>query len=180
MLKKRRNCSVADCIVYGSRNAVTLCSKYSPQAGTLIEDISFDNIRIDSEKAVTLTINSGPGKGPAIQPVRRIHFSGLRGVCSMGSVLKAENPGEISDISFSDCALLFRYDPEKPAGVNSQVPESSRFAPEQPLYAEKIDNLRLFNCRWSYEDPVNNWKQGVKTVQCRDYRCEFCDLEKRK
>lgn len=59
----------SDLVVHDTRCGITLCSKYSPDSGVLIEDIQFRNLYMECSNPLRILINSGRATGPALQPI---------------------------------------------------------------------------------------------------------------
>ena len=172
-----RNAVISNCVIHDARMGITLCSKYGPVAGTLLENIQFENIRINAQLPIALLINAwGNGNGPAMQPIRDISFHHIRGEgCSSIRVI-GYSEGDIRDISFSD--VLFDWvDGGKPSSEANDFNESaSSPCPDAPVYAECADNVTFdqFRIRWKTQDPA--WKYGLRTERCSGtalYRSDF-------
>ena len=174
-----RNAVISNCIIRDTSTGIHICSKYTPASGTLVEDIQFENIRIDARVPVAVMINAWGNKhGPAIQPIRRISFHHVRGRgCSSIRVI-GYSEGDIRDISFSDVAFEW-MDGGKPSSEPLQFnARSSAVCPDAPFYLECVDNIVLDRVKidWQTQDP--GWKHGLRTVCCSGVEVTHCDLGK--
>ena len=162
-----RNAVISNCIIHGSRMGVTLCSKYSPAKGVLLENIQFENLRIDAQLPIAILTNAGGRKqGPALQPIRDIGFHHIRGSgCSSIRVIGYDE-GDIGDLSFSD--VLFDWiDGGRPSSEADDFNESgSAVCPDAPVYIECADRVVFdrFRIRWKTRLP--EWKYGLRTERC--------------
>ena len=172
-----RNAVISNCVIHDARMGVTLCSKYGSIPGTLIENIQFENLRINAQLPIALLINAGGRRlGPATQPIRDISFHHIRGEgCSSIRVI-GYSEGDIRDISFSD--VLFDWvDGGKPSSEAKEFSESaSAPCPDAPVYVECADNVSFdqFRIRWKTQDQA--WKYGLRTERCSGveiYRSDF-------
>lgn len=170
-----RACQIANCIIHESRNAVCICSKYSPTQGVLIEDIAFENLRIEAAKPLAIVTNAqGKHLGASLQPIRRISFHHLRGTASISSVIHAHAPGDIEDIQLSD--VIFRYSgganiDRDPAADFCEFSETSAPA---AFWCENIVGLDLHRVRidWLTRDP--GWQAEVIARDCAGVHTSDC------
>ena len=172
-----RNAVISNCIIHEARMGVTLCSKYSPSKGALLENIQFENLRIDARLPIAVLTNArGRDQGPALQPIRDVSFHHIRGSgCSSIRVI-GYGEGDIRDITFSDVVFDWleggRPDPE----ATSFGEEADAPCPDAPVYLECADHVRIENARirWKTEDP--RWKYGLRAERSSGvelYRCDF-------
>ena len=168
---------ISNCIIHNARMGITLCSKYGPVAGTLLENIQFENIRINAQLPIALLTNAwGNSCGPATQPIRDISFHHIRGEgCSSVRII-GHSEGDIHDISFSD--VMFDWtDGGKPSSEAKEFTESaSAPCPDAAVYVECADRVTFdqFRIRWKTQDPA--WKYGLRTERCSDvelFRSDF-------
>ena len=172
-----RNAVISNCIIHNARMGITLCSKYGPVAGTLIENIQFENIRINAQLPIALLTNAwGNSCGPATQPIRDISFHHIRGEGRSSIRVIGHSEGDIHDISFSD--VMFDWtDGGKPSSEAKEFTESaSAPSPDAAVYVECADRVTFdrFRIRWKAQDP--NWKYGFRTERCSEvelYRSDF-------
>ena len=172
-----RNVTISNCIIHDTGMGITLCSKYGPVAGTLLENIQFENIRINAKLPISLLTNAwGNGHGPATQPIRDISFRHIRGQgCSTIRII-GHSEGDIHDISFSD--VMFDWsDGGCPSSEAKEFTENAyRVSPDAAVYVECADRVTFdqFRIRWQTENP--DWKYGLRTERCSEvelFRSDF-------
>ena len=173
-----RAATISNCIIFESRNAITLCSKYSPTNGVGIEDISFSNIRIDAELPFNIVTNAhGHKEGPAIQPIRNISFNQIRGKCSQSSIIAGEKLGDLSDISFNDVVLDYEGGEKNRTDLAEVEELSGRLAPAA-FWCANVAGLRFTDCaiRWGRE--ASNWNWDLINHGCDGLTTTNCTFEK--
>ncbi len=171
---------ISNCIIHDSRNAITLCSKYSPDKGVLIEDIQFDNIDIEAQRPLVIVTNAhGRREGKAVRPIRRISFSHLRGRAEAGSVMGGYAPGDVSDISLNDAV----FDYSGGENIASSEPENgyaevTSSVPPAAFWIENVSGFVMTGCaiRWKTDNP--HWKNDVEAVHCSNPEFINCRFKK--
>ena len=172
-----RNAVISNCVIHDARMGITLCSKYSPASGTLIEKIQFENLRIDAQLPIAVLTNAwGDTHGPAIQPIRDISFHHIRGEGRSSIRVIGQSEGDIYDISFSD--VLFDWiDGGNPSPEVTDFTESaSAPCPDAAVYLRCADRVTFdqFKIRWKAQNP--NWKYGLRAERCSEveqFRSDF-------
>ena len=168
-----RKALFSDVAIHDSGKGICIGSKYSPEHGTRIEDIQFENIIADAEVPVAILTNFwGRSFGPGIRPIRRISFRHIRGTGESGSRIIGFAPGEISDISFEDTVI-------ECIGGEMVDPACRDFhegspSPDSVFLAENVDDLRMTGCAvlWSTSHPA--WRSGFRAENCRGLRLSDC------
>ena len=173
-----RAATISNCIIFDSRNAITICSKYSPTNGVGIEDISFSNIRIDAIKPFVIVTNAhGHQEGPAIQPIRNISFNQIRGRCSEASVIVGEKLGDLSEVTFNDVVLDYTGGETIRTDLTDFTEISGRSAPAA-FWCSCIDGLYFNNCAINWDKKAVNWQYDVITHGCRNMVPSNCRFSK--
>ena len=174
-----RNAVISNCIIRDSRMGIMLCSRYSAKStGTLLENIQFENIRIEAELPIALLTNSWQ-KGPSAQPIRDISFHHIRGEgCSSIRLIGGNSEDDIKNISFSDVVLDWK-DGGNPSSDTETFSESaSAPCPDASVYLECAKHVSFdrFQIRWKTENP--NWKYGLRAKQCSGIELSGSDFGK--
>ena len=174
-----RNAVISNCVIHEARMGVTLCSKYSPQKGTLLENIQFENLRIDAALPIAVLTNAwGREQGPSFQPIRDISFHHIRGSGRSSIRVIGYDEGDISGIRFSD--VVFDWiEGGSPDSASTSFSESGDApCPDAPIYLECADHVSFENVRirWKTDDP--RWKYGIRAERCSDFEFFRCDFGK--
>ena len=172
-----RNIVISNCIIHESRMGVTLCSKYSPRKGALLENIQFENLRIDAELPIAILTNSwSRDMGPSLQPIRDISFHHIRGSGRSSIRVVGYDKGDISSIHFSDVIFDWLEGGCPDSGATSFGESASAASPDAPVYLECADHVTFdkFQIRWKTQNQA--WKYGLRAERCRKvelYRSDF-------
>ena len=162
-----RNALFSNCVIHDGNTGILLCSKYTPEKGVLLENIQFENIRVDAKLPIAVLINAWGNKhGPAIQPIRDISFRHIRGESCSSIRVIGFSGGDIRDISFSDVVFDW-HEGGKPSSEATRFNESAFSAcPDSAVYIECADNVVFdrFRIRWHTQDPA--WKYGLRAERC--------------
>lgn len=173
-----RSATISNCIIFDSRNAITLCSKYSQENGVGIEDISFSNIRIDAIKPFVIVINAhGHKEGPAIQPIRNISFNQVRGRCKEASVIVGEKPGDISEITFNDVVLDYYGGETVRTDITDFTEVSGRSAPAA-FWCAFADDVHFNACGINWDKEAVNWQYDIIAHDCANLTATNCRFTK--
>ena len=167
-----RNAVVSNCIIRDSNMGISLWGHYGASCAKL-ENIQFDNMRIDAKLPVFILGNSDPEK-----PVRNINFRYLRGTAASSIRILGTPELPVTDISFSD----IRFD-----WIDGGSPDSREApfggsalsdSPDSAVFFSYAQNIFLDNCRitWKTADP--GWKFGLKTLNSRNIEQIRCDFGK--
>ena len=174
-----RNAVISNCIIHEARMGVTLCSKYSPEKGALLENIQFENLRIDADLPIAILTNAkGRHMGPSKQPIRDISFHHIRGSgCSSIRVIGYEE-GDVRDIHFSDVVFDWLEGGRPDSEATSFGESGSSLCPDASVYLECADRVSFdrFRIRWKTQDPA--WKYGLRAERCSGVECYRSDFGK--
>ncbi len=169
---------ISNCIIFDSRNAVMLCSKYSPDKGVRIEDIQFDNLRIEAEKPIAILTNAhGRGEGAALNPIRNISFNHIRGTGCVGSVLAGYRPGDVSGIRFTDVELTYGGG-ERIDTSTDDYAEHSGISSPAAFWCWNITDLSMNGVRILWRPDAVRWEKDVILTHSPDAEFEHCRFEK--
>jgi len=174
-----RNVVISNCIIHGSRTGVTLCSKYSPQKGVLLENIQFENLRIDAQLPIAVLTNAqGRHLGPALQPIRDISFRHIRGSGCSSIRVVGYAEGDIRDITFSDVIFDWLEGGNPDSGATSFGESAKAPCPDAPVYLECADRVSFENVRirWKTADP--RWKYGLRAERSSEVELHRSDFGK--
>ena len=174
-----RNAVISNCIIHEAGMGVTLCSKYTPAKGVLLENIQFENLRIDAALPIAVLTNAwGREMGPALQPIRDVSFHHIRGSgCSSIRVIGCDE-GDIRDITFSDVVFDWLEGGKPDSDATSFTESPNKPCPDAPVYLECADHVRIENMRirWKTEDP--RWKHGLRAERSSGVELCRCDFGK--
>ena len=174
-----RNIVISNCIIHEARMGVTLCSKYSPSKGTLLENIQFENLRIEADLPIAILTNAwGKDMGPSFQPIRDISFNHIRGSGRSSIRVIGHDKGDISSIHFSDVIFDWLEGGCPDSGAKSFSESASAACPDAPVYLEYADHVTFdqFQIRWKTQDQA--WKYGLRAGRCSEVELSRSDFGK--
>ncbi|MBQ9336826.1 MAG: right-handed parallel beta-helix repeat-containing protein [Lentisphaeria bacterium] len=157
-----RNAVISNCVIHDSRMGICICARYGPNSAQ-IENLQFDNLRIDAKLPIVLLGSSVPAK-----QLRNISFRHIRGTgASSIRVIGHSEGAPVADVSFSDCIFDWTdggfptSDPEMLFGGNASLP-----CPDAAVYLQRTAGVSFdrFQIRWKTDQP--GWKYGLRTVDC--------------
>ena len=174
-----RNAVISNCIIHEARMGVTLCSKFSPKKGTLLENIQFENLRIDAALPIAILTNAwGREMGPSFQPIRDVSFHHIRGSgCSSIRVIGYDE-GDVSGIRFSDVVFDWREGGVPDSDATSFTESPNLPCPDAPVYLECADHVEFENVRIRWKTEDSRWQYGIRAERCSDLAFTRCDFGK--
>lgn len=165
-----RNAVFSNCVINDSRMGISICGHYNKSVA-VIENIQFDNMRINAQLPIFLLGNSDPDK-----PVRNISFRHIRGTASSAIRILGTPELPVTAVSFSDVRFDW-LDGGKP--VTKYAPFSgnaSLDSPDGAVFVSYGKDITFDNCRINWKTSDMNWKFGLKTLNSKDidqFRCNF-------
>jgi hypothetical protein len=175
-----RDCSINNLVIRESRTGINLVSRYysSGEHGTLIENVSFSNLVMDTLCPLHLVLG-GEAQPPAA--ISNLRFSHLRAIARQGCCLEG-NPGHpITGLSLTDIDLVMTGGSIDPAFV-AAVPEpyavnSRHLGLPFGLFARHLEDLRIRNLRVTWDQPEGPWQHAVAIEKSTGVTLEGLDLQ---
>ena len=174
-----RNCVFSDLIIHHSDIGIEITSSYSRDSGVDIEQISFENIRMEVLRPFKICLSSDlvlkTGGLDVRSRIREIDFRHIRGRAELSSEILGNRKGEISGLRFTDVRL--DYYGKGPAPYldehNNWCRESTASAFQiRDVRGVSFDRLRI---NWCAEPDL--WQHEVEEENSLvEYR--NCELEK--
>jgi len=170
-----RNCSFSDIMVPRSNIGIELASSYSGESGVTMENISFENIRLNVCRPFKILLEAENCHRQIFTHIRNIDFSHIRGRGELSSEIFGNTTGEISGLRFKD--VRFDYYGKGPA---PNVDEQGYWCKESTAAAFTIRNVQEV----TFDDLTVNWCQNqdlwLYEVEAENSAVHFknCSLEK--
>ncbi|NLF60609.1 MAG: hypothetical protein GX574_05605 [Lentisphaerae bacterium] len=176
-----RDCVISNCVIWDTRTAVCIISKYSEKSlGVKIENILFNNLHIEAMRPIIVSSNvRGCQPDETVKLIRNISFNHLRGRARWSSFVTGNPDCLVKDISFSD--VWFEYS----GGADAVPPEKAersygefgvKCAPVA-FYLLNADGVEFDRCRVSWRDPEPGWQAAIMAQNVSGLRLERCRLE---
>ena len=178
-----RNCLFSNLVIYRSGfnigKGIELTSSYSTDGGVDMENITFENIRIDMMRPFKICLSSAlvqqTGGQDIKSHIRNVDFRHIRGTAELSNLILGNRCGEISGLRFTDVQL--DYYGEGPAPYVNAHNHWGMYSSDSAFLIRdakdiRFDRLRINWCanqdKWRHEAEMENAQ-----VEFRD-----CELEK--
>ena len=163
-----RRCCFSNISIQDSRTGICMATQYFKGSSVLIEDIMFNNLRIDAQRPFSFHSNAWLDSelGGVEKQIRKISFNHVRGTASNAMIIDGYAPSDIADISFND--VMFEIT-EPPAGT-TYLDESGDFTerliiiPESIFFIRHADRVSFNSCELRRVGECSNFKYDILSV----------------
>lgn len=172
---KIRNCLVSNIVIRDSSKGVCLESRYNfntdEKPGTVIENISFDNIYVDAKLPFFIASYSY-GIFDLVSPdIRNIRFNNVTSISDHNVVIQCFENSVLENVSFSNCDFSFRGVPvcvDKYGYSEWDYKTSSA-----GFYVANANNVRFNNVQVHIEDENSPIDKGIISVNSQVKYLQF-------
>ncbi len=163
-----RNAVFSNIVVHDSVNGICIVSNYSenPAAGALIENIQFENIRLDCQRPfLILSCVCGPAAFPPAKEIRNIFFRSITGTCSAPPLVCGSQGQGVHDISFSSIHFFYRGQARKLSeDMNRRYGEWNESDPACAFYLAHVQKVSFSDTTFRMAETPVPWKCGLAEV----------------
>ena len=178
-----RHCLFSNLIIYrsgfGIGKGIELTSSYSGESGVDMEDITFENIRMDVTRPFKISLSTAQDRETGGQDIksyiRNIEFRHIRGKAELTSVVLGNRSGEISGLSFTDVRL--DYYGTGPAPDIDEKKHWGMGSTASAFLLRQAKNILFERLKINWCDNQDKW---LHEAEMENSEVEFrnCELEK--
>lgn len=163
-----RDCLFANLVIHGTRTGIGIWPAYSQRypRGTDMDNIRFENIVMDVETPVNLTLGAG-----ARAAVGHIVFKGLSCRATKPVYIVGEETVRVFDLDFIDCVFRFFGDrPQSPFDAETCAMTEAWAAVTHPpacgIFVRHADRVRFRNVRLDWSKAEGRRSESLCCIDC--------------
>ena len=172
-----RNCVFSNIVMFNTRTGINLgCSTATSwriehervtEHGPMTENISFQNIVMDTEQPLRLWIDDC-ARAPA--GLRHVSISDVRATASQGCYIGSHQHLPIEDVRIQNMQLTLRGQMPDPADttVPYPFPEYGTYTLPHGFYCRHVRNLEFHRVGIDWEDARGEWLSAIRAENVQD------------
>lgn len=174
-----RNINVSNCIIHNTRTGICIINRYGQNApGVAIENISFDNIRMDTVRPLMIAADvRGPDDRPS-KFLRNISFSHIRGRGCRSNFIEGNSDCNLSGITLDD--VIFEYyggdEIEACMKRHGSFGEFGISTADAAFYLRNASDIEFNRVRVKWGKLTGSWKSALNAENVADLSIRDCSL----
>lgn len=177
-----RNAAISNIVFHDTRTAIAINSNYGtdPTKGVQIENITFDNLQIDADRAfIIMSQVRGSTPEPPAKEIRNIRFNHVRGMVTNANYICGCAGLGIYDIAFNDVDLDFIKDCENPSdNIAGPYGEWTKNSPPAIFYISHADGITFNKVAIHDKGTFTNWKYSLLAFNSKNIRLSDCKFDR--